>query len=79
MLALRVVASTSECHLVDVNEHLPLYVSLLHTGKSEQAEALANYAISELQHVDIWVNNAGASQPTKGDIVDSDPAVMRVS
>jgi NAD(P)-dependent dehydrogenase (short-subunit alcohol dehydrogenase family) len=47
-------------------------------GKSEQAEALADYAVSQLQRVDIWVNNAGASQPTKGDLVDSDPAVMQV-
>jgi NAD(P)-dependent dehydrogenase (short-subunit alcohol dehydrogenase family) len=47
--------------------------------KSEQAEALADHAISQFQHIDIWVNNAGASQPTKGDLVDSDAAVMQVS
>lgn len=49
-----------------------------HPGVSEQAEALADFAVAELQRVDLWINNAGASQPTKGDLVDSDPAGMRV-
>jgi NAD(P)-dependent dehydrogenase (short-subunit alcohol dehydrogenase family) len=43
-----------------------------------QAEALADHAVQQLSRVDLWVNNAGASQPTKGDLLDSDPAVMRV-
>lgn len=48
-------------------------------GSSDQAEALADYAVAELTRIDLWVNNAGASQPTKGDLLDSDPAIMRAS
>lgn len=46
-------------------------------GVSDQAEALADFAVAELARIDIWVNNAGASQPTKGDLLDSDPGIMQ--
>ncbi len=47
-------------------------------GDAAQADALADYAAGELRRVDIWVNNAGATQRIKGALVDSDPAAMRV-
>ena len=65
---------TQPCHATHVRH-------CWHTsaGISEQAEALADHAVSQFNHIVLWVNNAGASQPTKGDLVDSDAAVMQAS
>lgn len=46
-------------------------------GSGVQAERLADYAVAELGRVDVWVNNAGACQTTKGGLTDTDPVVMQ--
>ena len=40
-------------------------------------EALASFATEELGGLDVWVNNAGASQAPKAALADSEPAVLQ--
>ena len=40
-------------------------------------EALAAFAARELGGLDIWMNNAGASQAPKAALADSEPAVLQ--
>ena len=42
-----------------------------------EADALAEYAQSSLGRVDLWVNNAGASQRAKADLEAADPAELQ--
>lgn len=45
-------------------------------GIAEQADKLADFAMSQFGRVDIWVNNAGVSQPVKGSIVCTDATII---
>ena len=40
-------------------------------------EALASFAAKELGGLDLWVNNAGASQAPKAALADSEPSVLQ--
>lgn len=40
-------------------------------------EALASFATEELGGLDVWVNNAGASQAPKAALVDTEPAALQ--
>lgn len=42
-------------------------------------DKLADFAVAELGRVDIWVNNAGASQPVKGNLTKMDAAAIQVT
>lgn len=63
-LAQKFPSSTVRCFTADV-------------GVAEQADRLADFAVAELGRVDIWVNNAGASQSIKGNLINTDAAVIQ--